>query len=169
MKKLSELERSNDIRYFETPDGKVKFPLNLRHITFETRVDLEREEYAEWKPGTRDCVECNFPTINELIADGRLLEKDYVEVCDLDTDSFSKRPNYKKWIQYFKERGFNVTKEALKHNFEAWYCDSKSGFRDEVNNYHLFTPCGCNPLSFRATRLDEHFEDWQITYGNYGW
>ena len=39
----------------------------------------------------------------------------------------------------------------------------KSGYRDEKNGYHLFTPCGCNPLSFRVSSLEPEL-DWQITY-----
>lgn len=64
----------------------------------------------------------------------------------------------------FKEHGFNVTIEALRHNFNAWRADLKSGYRDEENGYHLFTPCGCNPLSFRCSSLEEDCKDWQITY-----
>ena len=41
--------------------------------------------------------------------------------------------------------------------------DLKSGYRDEKNGYHLFTPCGCNPLSLRATSLEKEL-DWQTTY-----
>lgn len=63
----------------------------------------------------------------------------------------------------FIDNGFNVTMEALRHNYEAWYYDLKSGYRDEENGYHLFSPCGCNPLSFSASELIEG-NDWQITY-----
>lgn len=55
------------------------------------------------------------------------------------------------------------TREAVLHNFRAWSGDLKSGFRDDRNGYHLFTPCGCNPLSFRATSLEPEL-DWQKTY-----
>ena len=42
--------------------------------------------------------------------------------------------------------------------------DYKSGYCDDTNNYHLFTPCGCNPLSFRATSLPTQCGYWQYTY-----
>ena len=69
----------------------------------------------------------------------------------------------KKTIEEFKSHGFNVTREALMHNYHAWRDDYKSGYRDEKNGYHLFTPCGCNPLSFRASELSAE-TDWQDTY-----
>ena len=70
----------------------------------------------------------------------------------------------KKIIAEFRENGFNITREAILHNYKAWRYDMKSGYRDEENNYHLFSPCGCNPLSFRATTLHKNCADWQHTY-----
>ena len=67
-------------------------------------------------------------------------------------------------IKEFKDNGLNVTKEAIMHNYQAWRFDQKSGYRDEDNGYHLFTPCGCNPMSFRASSLHTKCEDWQQTY-----
>lgn len=66
--------------------------------------------------------------------------------------------------RYFKKRGFNVTKEAIIHNFSCWHGSLKSGYRDEANGYHLFTPCGGNPLSFTLTSLHPTAADWQTTY-----
>lgn len=63
----------------------------------------------------------------------------------------------------FVKNGFAVTMEALQHNYDAWCCDMKSGYRDEENRYHLFSPCGCNPLRFSASELIEG-ERWQTTY-----
>lgn len=63
----------------------------------------------------------------------------------------------------FKEHGFNVTAEAVEHNREAWSFDEKSGYRDEANGYHLFSPCGCNPFRMCASVLEPGAE-WQTTY-----
>ena len=63
----------------------------------------------------------------------------------------------------FLENGFNVTEEAILHNYECWKADFKSGYRDEENGYHLFTPCGHNPFSLSVTNLVEGL-DWQTTY-----
>lgn len=67
-------------------------------------------------------------------------------------------------IDEFRQHGFNVTKEAILHNYSAWRCDYKSGYRDDANGYFLFTPCGGNPFSLRATTLHPSCEDWQHTY-----
>lgn len=64
----------------------------------------------------------------------------------------------------FKKHGFNVSSAAIMHNFEAWKAGWKSGYRDEERGTHLFTPCGGNPLCFRATTLEECCSDWQTTY-----
>ena len=66
-------------------------------------------------------------------------------------------------INKFKKQGFNVTKKAIIHNYNSWLIDMKSGYRDEENGYYLFSPCGCNPLQFRASTLDKRC-DWQETY-----
>lgn len=67
-------------------------------------------------------------------------------------------------IGKFKTEGFDVTEDAIRHQYDAWRGDYKSGYRDEERGYHLFTPCGCNPFSIRATTLHEKCKDWQITY-----
>lgn len=67
-------------------------------------------------------------------------------------------------ITLFEEHGYDVSDVAIKHNYNAWYCDMKSGFRDEKRGVFLFTPCGCNRLCFRASRLRDEYSDWQTTY-----
>jgi hypothetical protein len=160
MKKLELIPRSNYNTYFVTPDESLCFPLNLDEINYLSHIDLENKTYVEGKGG----ADSQLPTINRLIAEGKLIERLYQEEVALYTRSFPSRASYKKWMDYFKARGFNVTREALEHNYKAWCMDVKSGYRDEENNYHLFSPCGCNELSFSASRLDEYF-DWQETYG----
>lgn len=63
----------------------------------------------------------------------------------------------------FAENGFHVTEEAIMHNYRCWKGDFKSGYRDNENGYHLFSPCGHNPFSLRATTLVKGL-DWQDTY-----
>ena len=69
----------------------------------------------------------------------------------------------RKIIKEFKEHGFNVSEDAVRHNFDAWSRDLKSGYRDENGGYFLFTPCGHNPFSLNATTLCDKV-DWQETY-----
>lgn len=68
-----------------------------------------------------------------------------------------------KTLDEFHSVGFNVTEDAIIHNFEAWLSDFKSGYLDEDNGYFLFTPCGCNPLQFEAMEIKPGAE-WQKTY-----
>lgn len=65
-------------------------------------------------------------------------------------------------ISEFAAHGFSVSKAAIMHNYKAWNADMKSGYR--CRNCHLFTPCGCNDLSFTATELRETRSKAQITY-----
>ena len=115
----------------------------------------EREEYKN----------STLPTINDLkdiIKEGTCIERQY-KIFLLKKQNLSEQ-DFKNIQKEFAENGFNVTINALKHNYQAWLCDMKSGYRDEKNNYHLFSPCGCNPLSFRASTLHHQCEDWQQTY-----
>ena len=65
-------------------------------------------------------------------------------------------------IQEFAGKGLKVSLKAIEHNYDAWSQDLKSGFKDEGNGTFLFTPCGCNPLSFTAEALKG--ESYEITY-----
>ena len=67
-------------------------------------------------------------------------------------------------VGFFKGKGYSVTREAVEHNINAWMRDSKSGYRDDGNGFHLFSPCGCNPLSVRLSTLHDLCSDWQVTY-----
>ena len=69
----------------------------------------------------------------------------------------------KEICKQFKRYGFNVTEHAVLTNFANWRSGYKSGYRDDANGYHLFTPCGLNPFSLTATTLVEGV-DWQDTY-----
>lgn len=65
-------------------------------------------------------------------------------------------------VAFAAKKGFNVSEEAVRHNLDAWNSDCKSGYRDSI--YHVFSPCGCNPLRYTLTRLSEGCESWQKTY-----
>ena len=111
-------------------------------------------------------------TLNDLVEQGKASRKLVTCYDEHEIDPFGRNYNrtklsekkIKSILKEFAEHGFNVTRKALMHNYEAWLYDEKSGYRDEENGYHLFSPCGCNPLSFRASSLDERCADWQTTY-----
>lgn len=106
-------------------------------------------------------------TCNDIIAEGKGVEVFGYEKYRIYTKSKFPRvlreSTIKKIIKEFKENGFNVTESAIKHNFDCWKADMKSGFRDDENKFFLFTPCGCNQLSFEASELRKGL-DWQKTY-----
>lgn len=149
-------------RYHILPDGSM---VDVYAVRYDCKVDLVNKTYLErYDEGYADST---LPTFNDLYANGTLKEEgtcitneydyftDKVELTAKDIDDI---------LREFKENGFNITREAILHNYDAWCCDEKSGYRDEANNYHLFSPCGCNPLSFRARTLHKQCEDWQTTY-----
>ena len=116
------------------------------------------------KDGLPDYAPDGYTTLNNLKAQGNGHEVHCYDECDM---VLGERPDLGRMddiIAIFKEQGFNVTKEAILHNFNAWCADLKSGYRDEENGYHLFTPCGHNPFILRATTLHPLCDDWQTTY-----
>lgn len=172
---FSAVKRGNDSRYFETTDGKFLAPLNLEHFNYLAKVNIEDCTYIPMGDSEYDSSE--YKTINDLISEGKVVEKKYCREYTIQLDIFGTAHDWisESWedccnafddviddvIQEFKDNGFNVSKKALCHNYACWIGDLKSGYRGR--GYHIFTPCGCNPLSFTATSLDKHF-DWQETY-----
>ena len=165
MKKFYFLEEKS-YRCFQLPNGKL---VDVYSCRYDCKVDLINEtfiphsEVSEYKMS-------NLPTFNDLVKEGIVKEVSCIEkTYDIDLpynrfDDININKVCNSVIKQFKKNGFNVTREAIIHNYSAWLGDMKSGYRDENNGYHLFSPCGCNPLSFRATSLHEKCADWQITY-----
>ena len=154
-------------RGFKLPNGKM---IDLFPYRYDAKIDLENETYLSSYEEEYEIS--NLPTIQQLVDVGIIKEISCIEKSfDVDFDEEELGVDFdedneiiKYTIKKFKENGFNVTEEAIRHNFNAWVLDMKSGYRDNENGYHLFSPCGCNPLSFRATTLHEECEDWQQTY-----
>lgn len=169
MKPIKFVESRKDAKWsFHLKDGRnievisLDNPCNLQ-ISYDTEIDLDNGiayERYEIIPSN-----AKVTTFNELMKKG-LGHMQYI------TDEYQVFVGHRKLsprkikaiIKEFKDNGFNVTEDAIMHNYEAWLCDLKSGYRDEANGYHLFSPCGHNPLQFRASTLEKSCEDWQITY-----
>ena len=144
-------------------------------IRFDTCFNLETGEIDHTfyphkkyngKDGLPDYAPEGFTTLNNLKAQKNGHEVHCYDEYNIDCGY---KPNFgeivAKYVAYhFKKQGFNVTVEALMHNYHAWLNDMKSGYRDEKNGYHLFSPCGHNSLSFSATTLHELCKNWQTTY-----
>ena len=158
--------RAGAVRYFIVKETGEKLFLPVFH--YGLQVDLGTLEQCTW-----DETRPGLPTVSDLVKDGTLVEATVYKMHDVDLSQFrscrSRQPAFtgkivRGIIAEFKEKGFSVTREAIMHNFVAWYAYLKSGYRDDINGYFLFTPCGCNSLSFRATTLDSDLDDWQKTY-----
>ena len=142
--------------WFVTKDGKTLF---LPPWTYDVRVDLTNMRYTNNKHS-------RYKTINQLVESGELkVVYPYIEVdLNLNTTNRGYDLDIDQVMSYFKEKGYNVTRMAVMYCFNAWKGGFKSGYRDDGNGYHLFTPCGSNPLQFRLTTLCPQGEHWQVTY-----
>lgn len=153
---------TNGTHFVRTADG---LRMYLPTFRYDHRVDLDA--LVQYAPRENDAL----PTLNDLLKEGLVtVETDYREYEVFPEgfdDRFTAPPMTGKRIRAiideFRENGFNVTRAAIIHNYRAWYDDRKSGFRDKENGYHLFSPCGCNPLRLSATSLCEGLS-WQETY-----
>ncbi len=135
-------------------------------LHFDTPILLLKTKYVSLEGMMQriDNVE-GLTTLNKLKEEEKAKEVFCYDKCDRN---FGWEPlsedKVMNLVRDFHKNGFNVTARAIYHNMSAWCADMKSGYRDEKNGYHLFTPCGCNQLSFRATSLHKLCEDWQTTY-----
>lgn len=139
--------------WFEYRGEKLYLPMNWNLV-----IDWENKKY------TYDKIE-KYPTLNDIKANGEDIRLSFpYEECEspmygYDVDNF----NPQDVVKFFEEHGYKVTLKAVQHNFNAWCGDLKSGYRDNINGYHLFTPCRCNPLRFSLTTLHPT-QDWQNTF-----
>ena len=149
-------------RYHILPDGSM---IDVFSVRYDCKVDIKTHKYLNYTDEGYD--ECKLPTFTDLYIKG-ILDKEgtcikYNHVYYTDKEKLTLK-DIDEIIGEFREKGLNITKEAILHNYKAWLNDEKSGYRDEVNGYHLSSPCGCFPLSFRACNLHEKCSDWQTTY-----
>lgn len=165
-------------RGFQLNDGRIIEVMGKDErsfIDFATPFNLETGEIDrtfyppkkyKGKNGLPDYAPEGFTTLNNLNA--QKLGHDVYCYDEYDID-LGEHPQLndkevKAIIAEFEEAGYKVTKKAIMHNYCAWLDDMKSGYRDEKNGYHLFSPCGCNPFILRLSTLHPLCDDWQITY-----
>ena len=136
---------------------------------FDDVLDLQNGiNYGKYELTNEDKA-LGLTTLNDIIKDGKGKEVSCYDCLDYDTNKYpcdikNCEEAIEKAYQFFKKNGVVVTREAIEHNFYNWRMDYKTGYRDEANGYHLFSPCGCNPFSLRRTTLHPLCEDWQTTY-----
>lgn len=152
-------------RGVQLPDGRI-VPVVLDGklvLWFDQCLDLDKQ--IAYPSGV---VVKGLRTLNDWIKAGGKEVYLYDE-CDFrgDGDWYPEEltdADVEKVQSFFAEHGYHVTKEAIMFCYNAWVFGAKSGYRDQDNGYHLFTPCGwINPLSFRLSTLDARL-DWQTTY-----
>lgn len=161
-------------RSFKLNDGRLIEVMGFEKIAirYDTLFSLETGEMIERNPewprfgdSLPDYAPEGYTTLNNLKAQGlgeTVFCYDEYDIMAGWPKSMSKK-KVKELCDEFREHGFNVMPVAIMHNYGAWLSDRKSGYRDEENGYHLFSPCGCNELRFSATTLDDRM-DWQDTY-----
>lgn len=148
----------NDGRIISLFDENNKF-----YLRFDNQINLNEGVFFSTDEHIDGCV-----TLNDLLRNKEAVEVHCYDCVDYDEDVYPCDKDFTgqdiaNIKSYFNEQGYNVTEEAILHQINAWRCDMKSGYRDDENGYHLFSPCGCNPLSIRLSTL-HHLCDWQRTY-----
>lgn len=144
--------------WFETKEGeKLMLP-----VLYTIKIDLTNKVY--YTEVSSNSKYAKLPTLSDCVDNGELIEKYSYETIRYMPKKVTNREIIKETLDFFNTKGFKVTEEAIKHNLAAYDRDEKSGYRDEKNGYHLFTPCCCNPLAFTVTTLSTLSRDWQNTY-----
>ena len=148
---------------FQLPDGRIIDLLNPNGsfaLRYNRAFNLKTGEVFPEDEHPDGSV-----TLNDLTKEGGTTVHCYDEV-ELNYGVRFKltQDKLEKIKKFFAKKGFDVTNEAIIHQYNHWHYGFKSGYRDEKRGYHLFTPCGGNPFSLRLTTLHEKCADWQITY-----
>ena len=165
-------DRFQTQRGVELNDGRVISLFdedNHFYLRFDYPLDLENGTYEEKEYSPTPDYDDSVVNLNNLIKQGKAKEVHCYDICEYNEDVYPNEFIYspakiRKIHNYFVDHGYNVTSDAIQHNLLAWMGDYKSGYRDDRNGYHLFSPCGCNPLSLRVSTLHPLCEDWQTTY-----
>lgn len=154
---------------YQLNDGRI---IDITNLRFDKPFNLETGEIYEGdnlqrtgKNGLPDDAPEGFTTLNNLKAQHNGIRVYCYDEYNIDCGDKPTMGDKQidAIIAEFEGAGFKVSKNAILHNFYAWSSDMKSGYRDEKNGYHLFSPCGCNSFSLRATTLNK-LCDWQTTY-----
>ena len=167
------VKRSSFSNFVVLPDGRKLPMMGNPCVRYDAKLDISSGDIICWRD--KDYDASPLPTINELISDGTLSEGSFLrkheisfsdeESCAFKDEVLCGRPlslDFDALIAEFAAHGLKVSRRALEHNFFSWVYDFKSGYR--CKRCYLFTPCGCNPLSFTATSLSKYCNEWQTTY-----
>lgn len=161
MENIRTEQQPNDAHWFIIDGQPCFIPWN-----WDIKVDMQNMTYLlPWGESEEEYKASSLPTLNDLKRDGVEVKEGFpYREYDIDLPGVRELTPERAHdiVDEFFAHGINVTMDAIMHNYAAWCQDWKSGYRGE--DFHLFTPCGCNPLSFRATTLHPSCSDWQTTY-----
>lgn len=148
-------ERGLAAHWYETPDGDCWYIGDGSYL------------YCECVDPSVPCViksSDNYPTTQELEVCGLLTKKSAWDEYEISYKEGTEDRYDEKAVQKeLADNGFNVSLEAIRHNYDAWCDGFKSGYRD--TECHVFTPAGhINPLRFTVSKLHPFAESWQKTY-----
>lgn len=92
----------------------------------------------------------------------KILQMSHMVVTSINDHENTYEPDFEGIIEEFAEHGWEVTPQAIAHNFAAWEDGYKSGYLDEDNGYFLYSPSGDNPFTLEVMPLNG--KPWQHTY-----
>jgi hypothetical protein len=138
-------------------------------LCWDTHFSLETGEIYKFnKQGDYPADATTLQEIIEVQHSGKIVEP--YEEFNYHKDVYPKdvvlNANLYRRIQAYFKNHYNrrVSIKAIEYCLVNWKNDYKSGYRDEKNGYHLFSPCGCNSLRLSMTTLVDSCAYWQKTY-----
>lgn len=159
-------DRSEVVRGVMIPDGRIVVLIddNKYIMRYDAVFNLKTGRIVKTKKADgKKYVSLNWYIQNRINLDDVQCFDEY-NIADLGYPTSLSDAKVNKIVRKFRAHGFNVTKEAVMHQYGAWNAGFKSGYRDDENGYHLFTPCGrCNEFALCASTLTDKV-DWQTTY-----
>lgn len=158
MKTINYIQPNTRSYYFKTNEGKYFAPT----WAWDAKYDMANGVY--YPITDPEFKQVDFPTLNELVKDGVVSEVN--DNYSISRESWRRsheitQEEIDEICNEFRANGYNVTEDAIRHNFYAWSADLKSGYLGD--GFFLFSPCGCNSIEFRAEHIYEN-SSYQKTY-----
>lgn len=158
MKTINYIQPNTRSYYFKTNEGKYF----VSTWAWDAKYDMANGVY--YPTTDPEFKQVDFPTLNELVKNGVVSEVD--NSYSISRESWKRnheitQEEIGEICSEFRANGYNVTEEAIRHNFGAWTADLKSGYLGD--DFFLFSPCGCNSMEFCAEHIYED-SSYQHTY-----
>lgn len=132
-------------------------------LSWEEKLNLSTlEGMLAVREGRENYNNCEWPTLNDLLAEGIVEEwLPYREECLMDADQYE----CEYICDYFESKGLKVSEDAIMWCRSAWKDGWKSGYRDDENGVYVRCAYGIdNPCNIWVYELHPTCESWQKTY-----